>query len=630
VTFAGTAPFKMDTTGTQEYRSTVQLNTDMTFNSDFNSVGTSSTDGIRFVQGMSGAGRNVVLTARDGTISAERSIGGSAARFNTVSAAGRNLVVGEDIWTQSNITLSIGTANSETSNDFLQFNVPGASPAEHNTRIDSATGEIILGSGAVTGTTAKSIAPFRASLFKSNAGDLYLFAHKITIQPFERLAVRNGSLVAIADGTAATDGITLSNTAVSNNLILVRINQTLPVGEDRGSFRIRSRGFDPVIGLDGTKADDRGTELVAGAVMFFHSKLSTVTPTREKFSPSVPASDPTYYDYLLKGNMRGTFGPLFITVMPDATDATVTHPVYVADLVTSNTFRPILPNLLYLDLSTASTDFALLRDKFITPALFGEIPGGGLAQRTIVAGKSAQRNSLEQAFTPNVPREDNTVADPEPDLAAAVREQLQALGIYARALTPDEKLARERWAATFITVPERERPTESDYQVADARVEDKAVRDVIRFALDNGLIGEGQAKLEEIRAALEKTYEAYRETTKDEDKSVVVLVTEYREWLQANRSPDAVKVLQYVQSLRRTLRKIELLGLTEQELEGSKAQIYGSVLRARLNVEPEFLRTLVEGSPADALWDIKNPPPKEPKVQAAVSPRASGADPVIN
>jgi len=48
------------------------------------------------------------------------------------------------------------------------------------------------------------------------------------------------------------------------------------------------------------------------------------------------------------------------------------------------------------------------------------------------------------------------------------------------------------------------------------------------------------------------------------------------------------------------LKKIELLGLTRQELEGSKAQIYGSVLRAKLNVEPEFLRELVEGAPDDA------------------------------
>ena len=40
--------------------------------------------------------------------------------------------------------------------------------------------------------------------------------------------------------------------------------------------------------------------------------------------------------------------------------------------------------------------------------------------------------------------------------------------------------------------------------------------------------------------------------------------------------------------------------LTRQELASSKAQIYGSILRARLNAEPEFLRALVEEPAASA------------------------------
>jgi hypothetical protein len=141
----------------------------------------------------------------------------------------------------------------------------------------------------------------------------------------------------------------------------------------------------------------------------------------------------------------------------------------------------------------------------------------------------------------------------------------------------------------FITIPERERPRESDYEVADARVEDRAVREVIRLATETGLIGEGQSKLDEVARSLATSFEAFSATSPTAD------VYEFRAWLEANHGPDAVRVLGYVKTLRQTLKGIELLGLTRQELEGSKAQIYGSVLRARLNAEPEFLRALVEG-----------------------------------
>ena len=74
-----------------------------------------------------------------------------------------------------------------------------------------------------------------------------------------------------------------------------------------------------------------------------------------------------------------------------------------------------------------------------------------------------------------------------------------------------------------------------------------------------------------------------------------------------------------------TLKRIELLGLTRQELEGSKAQIYGSVLRARLNVEPEFLRALVEGMPEGDLFEIKNDSTTLLHLQAALLPRGTAA-----
>ena len=98
------------------------------------------------------------------------------------------------------------------------------------------------------------------------------------------------------------------------------------------------------------------------------------------------------------------------------------------------------------------------------------------------------------------------------------------------------------------------------------------------------------------------------------------MVAEYHDWLVANSTgKDAKIVLDYMKALRTTLTKIELLGLTKQELEGSKAQIYGSVLRARLNIDPEFLRKLVEKS-QETISDAKKKAAPTPHQQAAVSP----------
>jgi hypothetical protein len=581
----------------------------------------STTEGISFQQGLTGAGRTIVLNAPLATISSAGDIGSATGRFSAVTAAGRNLVVGGDVWAEGDILLAIGTNGSDTSNDFLQFTVPG-SVTPRTTRLDSATGSIVLGSGAVPGTTAKTAPPLRASLFKSNPGDLLLFARKITIQPFERLAVRNGSLIMIADGTAATDGITLSNTAAANYLVLA---SSVPNSAAAPSaIAIRSRAPANVINQSGATVPDNGTDLVAGKVLFYSAAFNsaaTPMPTRTAFSPATGAD---FFDYAnSNGNLVLGLGTLVITVLPDA--AGLRSNVFVADLVTNNPTRSVQPNLAYLDLSTAPVFSNFPNAQFIDPSIFGDIPTNDLALRALVSFGAPTRNTLQQAFTPNVPRGDIAVAPPEADLAAAVREQLQALGIYARALTPAEREARDRWAAVFVTVPERARPTESDYQVADARVEDRAVREVIRFASQVGLIGESQSTLDDIARALAASYDEYSRTASSGEKTPEVLVADFRDWLLASHGPDAGKVLDYVKALRTTLQKIELLGLTRQELEGSKAQIYGSVLRTRLNIDPEFLRALVEGMPSDTLWDIK-----QPATQASLTPREPVAAPAID
>jgi hypothetical protein len=300
--------------------------------------------------------------------------------------------------------------------------------------------------------------------------------------------------------------------------------------------------------------------------------------------------------------------------------ADATNPqVFVADLVTTNATRTSLKNVIYLNLLTA--DSRLVADKFIDPVIFGEIPAAGAAQRTLSAANGGPRQLVSGITSPSVPRSELVATPTETDLALAVREQLQALGIYARSLTLEEKLAREQKLAVFVSVPTRVRPADSDYLVAEGRVEDRAVRDVIKNAADTGLIGAGQSKLEAVAGALASSYEAYQKAATPGEKTPEVMVAEYRDWLVANSNVTEAKlVLDYMKALRTTLKKIELLGLTTQEFEGSKAQIYGSVLRARLNIEPEFLRLLVEGLPSENLWEVKKPAATPPHQQAAISP----------
>ena len=63
--------------------------------------------------------------------------------------------------------------------------------------------------------------------------------------------------------------------------------------------------------------------------------------------------------------------------------------------------------------------------------------------RTLVATGAQTRNTPEQVFTPDVPRKDRETAATEADLTSGVREQLQALGIYARALRTQERVSRD-------------------------------------------------------------------------------------------------------------------------------------------------------------------------------------------
>jgi hypothetical protein len=293
-------------------------------------------------------------------------------------------------------------------------------------------------------------------------------------------------------------------------------------------------------------------------------------------------------------------------------------------LVTTNNLRPVVPPFLsYLDLTAVAGGANLTQ---LPADVFGAQPGAnGSALRAAYFANATSREVLDQAFTPTVPRTESTVTPPDANIAAAVREQLQILGIYARALTEDERLARLRLIAKFIAIPGKPRPAESDYQVADARVEDRAVQEVLRSASAAGLLGgESEKQLDAVAAALKSAFEAYT-TFNSSDRPLDQLIIEFRQWLLESEMSEAKVVVAYAHALSQALRQIELLGLTRQELEVCKSQIYGSVLRSRLNVDPEFFQRLVESLAAPATMAQQAPAKDQPPAASPQPVASTGA-----
>jgi filamentous hemagglutinin family protein len=542
------ATARIETSGSQRFDEAVELKVDLSF--------ISTGADVALHRGVQAVGRKLHVDAKEGTLLIGDALGSESGRLHSVRADAKNIIV-ENIFTTGDLQLAIGTdagTASGTRNAFLQIN---------GTTLNSESGAIVLGSGALTPDQAgddKTGAPFRSSIFKSNAGDLILVGDTVTIQPFERLAVRDGSLIIFAD-----QRITLSNTAVSQTLALIA-----------PQIHLRSRGAQPVVTSDRGPDQDRGTEIVGAKVLLFRGG-SPGAPTR---------SNLTTFDYASsQGNILSNL-PEVVTVAPGTGEPP--QMVYIADLTDEKSvLRPLIPHLVYLDLRTA----AGLHDAPVVPPIRfgneGETPVFSL----IAAGQL--RANLEQAYVPVLPRQAQAASDNEAALAPAVREQLQALGIFARALTDAEQEARRRRAGLFVAVPARERPRESDYEVVDARIEETSIREVLRLAEVNGLVGAQSERLAAVAHSLAIVYDDYQRETAIDDGA------QFRRWLERRSDAHSRRVVQFVLTLEAMFRQIESLGLTRQELDISKAQIYGSILMPRLNADPEFLRAMIE-APASA------------------------------
>jgi hypothetical protein len=565
VSFEGTGNLTVDTTGNQVFSKALQLATGLTLNS--------SGGGLSLQQGATGAGRSLTLIASpangQGVVMVGGDLGSGTARLQSLQVNAHDVTV-KNIFATDDIAIAIsaepGTATGGT-NASLQIT---------GDTLDSQNGAIILGSGAFGGGGAKTGAPLRASIFKTS-GDLTLVGKTVVIEPYERLAVRNGNLVIFAD-----ESITLSSTAAANALALIS-----PL------IQIRSRTPQPVATGSGIVGLDLGTDLVAGRVLFYRGG-SAGAPARADLA-SFTSTLATAQGNLLANS------PETIVILGGSSA------VFIADLaVQRSIFRPVVAGLTYLDLATAPGLAGLAS---IPPDRFGDSDDNPVF--SVVAGGQV-RGSVSQAYVPSVPKENQPVAPAEAALEPAVREQLAALGIYARALMASEQEARGRKAGLFVVVPDRAHPLDEDYKVVDARVEEGSVREVLRLAAESKLIGDGTRGLSEVADALAASYEAFVAETGAED------AISYRNWLQAHPERNATVVLDFAKSVNAMFRQVSLLGLTRKEIDVSKAYIYGSILLPRLNAEVDFMRTLIENAPPGSRLSLdseKSPTSLSPGVQ---------------
>jgi hypothetical protein len=542
VTFGGAGTRQITTAGGLRFAQALTLETDASL--------TASAGDLTLGGGVSGGGRSLVAEARGGLLSVNGDIGGPTVRLQTVSLAGRNVSV-ENLHAVGDIAIDISrdAGTPTTPNGYLRIG---------GTTVDSEKGAVVLGAGAWTpteGADDRTGAPLQSSIFKANEGDLTLAGATVTVQPYERLAVRDGNLVVFGD-----TAVTLSSTAASRAVALIAPR-----------IELRTRPSEPVL-VEGTVAEDRGADLVGSRVLFFRSGAID-TPTRAELGT------------LDLGKSQGTLltnTPAVISLLP-APGQSAASIFFVADLAGERTvLRPLVPQLVYLDLKTAP---GLGDVQIVPPEKFGRPTDAPLAA---VPASGLARASLEQVYVPVMPREERAMEPTEASLAPAMREQLQALGIYARAVLRIEEEARGRRAGTFVVVPARARPFESDFEVVDARVEGASVREVLRLAAECGLVGERTAHLDRVADALAEAYEAFYAETASEDGR------RFRRWLGGRTDEAASRVRDFLVALRATLAEIERLGLTRHELAGSKAQIYGSLLRPRLNADADFLRLAVE------------------------------------
>jgi hypothetical protein len=541
----------VSTTGNQTFASSVQLRANARFVSSSGNI----VFGSSVLPDSQGTNRTLDVTALAGNVTVGGDIGADTNRFGSVLVSGRSVAV-NNVYSTGNLGLAMGTGTNEV------VEISGS-------RISSSNGTVTLGA-----TPSRIAAPTRASINNGNAGDLAIDGNRVVFQPYERTSIRGGNLTVTGRSSAV-----LSTTAVSGRLMVTTPSLSI---YQRGAAQV---DFGNTLGLDS------GTDIVASDVDF---ALARDPVTGVATTPLVGVPPPSAFSTLPLGTGTINGGVVIATLNP---------PVNAPDS----------PSIQYLNLRGAG-----FTGTTIEPARFGAAtPLLSLVAQGTAGGTFVQSTStvLPPAFASAVIRLGNDVTGDKDDsdgpavpleklspplvdveLSAALREQLQNLGIFARRLTPEERVARERNLPFYDQVPRKSDVRDRDYEVVDARVsKESAVAAVAEWQRQFLNPDTNQSRVPEISAALVRAFEAYREVTPAVDPAG------FRTWLESRGNDAAMApALGFVREVSRLFRRLELLGLTHAELEVSKAQILFRVLQDAPSMRAGFLRRVIEADLAGA------------------------------
>jgi hypothetical protein len=415
----------VSTTGNQTFASSVQLRANARFVSSSGNI----VFGSSVLPDSQGTNRTLDVTALAGNVTVGGDIGADTNRFGSVLVSGRSVAV-NNVYSTGNLGLAMGTGTNEV------VEISGS-------RISSSNGTVTLGA-----TPSRIAAPTRASINKGNAGDLAIDGNRVVFQPYERTSIRGGNLTVTGRSSAV-----LSTTAVSGRLMVTTPSLSI---YQRGAAQV---DFGNTLGLDS------GTDIVASDVDF---ALARDPVTGVATTPLVGVPPPSAFSTLPLGTGTINGGVVIATLNP---------PVNAPDS----------PSIQYLNLRGAG-----FTGTTIEPARFGAAtPLLSLVAQGTAGGTFVQSTStvLPPAFASAVIRLGNDVTGDKDDsdgpavpleklspplvdveLSAALREQLQNLGIFARRLTPEERVARERNLPFYDQVPRKSDVRDRDYEVVDARV----------------------------------------------------------------------------------------------------------------------------------------------------------------
>lgn len=246
--------------------------------------------------------------------------------------------------------------------------------------------------------------------------------------------------------------------------------------------------------------------------------------------------------------LGGFAGPSFAT--PDATGLS-------ANLVNFATraFGPVTTSQLavgpnYLDLRAAGPSTVNLAE-----AVAGAVP------REIQAGEVAAESPVDRA----------------------AQEELQAIGVFARASEYDELLSFLSGQALYIDVPDRPSPAAEDYQITVNRLPAAAVREVLD-SYRAVFTKDGQPQPQRPRQALEAAWKEYAAAAGDRADALG-----FRAYLEA--VPAQAEALYYLDGLRELLADLGSLGLSPAELRAARRAVLNAV--AFPGLPPEQLESAI-------------------------------------